>query len=187
MTDDQQLVLREGLKQVAVTLKELERPFALSGGYAGWVHGAPEPDHDVDFLVLPQDAPEAAAALLDQGLDVRQPPEDWLFKVAFDGAVIDVIHRATGSAVRDILARAEQLSVLSVIMPVVAPTDLCIERLLALDEHYCNYAALLPCARAVRERVDWSRVRRAVAGHPFAEAFVYLLERLDIVPADQSG
>ena len=48
--------IRDLLKRTAVALKEGDVPFALCGGYAAWVRGAPEPDHDADFLV-----PEAEA------------------------------------------------------------------------------------------------------------------------------
>jgi len=47
--------LREGFQHVAVALKESGRPFAPAGGYAAWVHGSPEPLHDVDSLVREED------------------------------------------------------------------------------------------------------------------------------------
>ena len=43
--------LRDALKRSAAALKADGVPFALGGGYALWVHGAPEPDHDVDLVV----------------------------------------------------------------------------------------------------------------------------------------
>ena len=46
--------LREALKLVAVALKESGVPFALTGGYAVWARGGPEPDHDVDFATRPR-------------------------------------------------------------------------------------------------------------------------------------
>jgi hypothetical protein len=174
--------LREGLKAVGVALKESGLPFALTGGYAAWVHGSPEPLHDVDFLVRAEDAPAAAEEIERRGLEVQDPPEDWLFKVKVGDCVIDVLHRTQGDrSVDDLLDRAEDAAVLSVRMPVLSATDITIEKLLALDEHYCDVAAVLPTLRAMREQVDWSEVRRAAAGHPFAEAVLFLLERLDIV------
>ena len=41
--------------------------------------------------------------------------------------------------------------------------------------------ALLPTFRAVREQLDWAEIRAEVAGHPYAEAFLFLLERLEII------
>jgi hypothetical protein len=71
--------------------------------------------------------------------------------------------------------------VLSVRMPVVVATDVVTEKLLALDEHYCDLAAVLPSMRALREQVDWDEVRRRTVGAPFAETVLFLLERLAVV------
>src|SRR3954454_4079833 len=106
--------LRDGLKRVAVALKEFGRPFALAGGYAAWVHGSPEPLHDVDFLIRPEDADAVAEELVRRGLEVDEPAEDWLFKVRVEGAVVDVIHRAQSGTVDDMLAGSGEVSVLSV-------------------------------------------------------------------------
>jgi hypothetical protein len=181
MSEEDQEAFREGLKRVAVALKETGLPFALAGGYAAWVHGAPEPGHDVDFLVAPDDAATAAEKLAGDGLDVQHPAEDWLFKVHADGVVVDVIHRCSGSEPADVLGRAGVEQVLSVRMPVVGATDVVTEKLLALDEHYCDLAAVLPTMRALREQVDWEEVRRRTVGAPFAETVLFLLERLAVV------
>jgi|SRR4051794_40141172 hypothetical protein len=173
--------LREGLKRVAVALKETGRPFALAGGYAAWVHGSPEPLHDVDFLIRPEDADAVAEELVRRGLEVDDPAEDWLFKVRVEGAVVDVIHRAQSGTVDDMLAGSGEVSVLSVRMPVLSATDVTVEKLMALDEHYCDLAAVLPTLRALREQVDWPEVGRRTTGRPFAETVLFLLDRLDVV------
>jgi hypothetical protein len=175
---------REALKRVAVRLKELGRPFALSGGYAAWARGAPEPVHDVDFDVAAEDAPDLFAGLQEAGLDVRQPPEDWLFKVFTDGAMVDVLHRRGGRPLtRADLDDAEVVEVLSVQMPVVSATDYLGAKLSSLDEHQCDLAKVLPPARALREQVEWARVRDCVRGNDFAEVSLELLTRLGIAPA----
>src|SRR3954469_22560023 len=183
--------LREGLKVVGVALKESGLPFALTGGYAAWVYGSPEPVHDVDFLVRAEDAAAAADELRRRGLEVEEPPEDWLFKVRVNDEVIDVLHRSLGpTTVDEMLAAAQEASVLSVDLPVLSATHLTTEKLLALDEHYCDLGAILPTLRALREQVDWPEVRRRTRGRPFAETVLFLLERLLIIkPADavQSG
>ena len=56
-----------------------------------------------------------------------------------------------------------------------------IAKLVALSEHYCNFAPLLPVARSIREQFDWPRIRAAVVGRPYGEAFVFLRERLGVV------
>lgn len=181
MTDDQAR-LREALKLVAVAFKDAEVPFALAGGYALWARGAPEPHHDVDFVVAEEDRERAASALAERGLEVVEPPEDWLFKVFVDGAMVDVLFRLHGAPVtRDLLGGADRLEVESVQMPVLDATSLVSAKLGALDERACDLGKVLPAARAVREQVDWGRVARDVAGNDFAEVTLLLLERLGVV------
>jgi hypothetical protein len=182
MTDQEQQNLREALKRVATALKETGFPFALMGGYAVWARGGPEPDHDVDFLVAEQDAREVAERLADQGLRVEHPPEDWLFKVSTDDTMVDLIFRDAGSpAQRSVLEEADQIEVLSVVMPVLSATELLVQKLTAMDEHLCDFSSLLPVARALREQVDWHRVREVTAENDFAAALLFLLERLGII------
>ena len=66
-------------------------------------------------------------------------------------------------------------------MPVLTATDILVTKLMALDEHYCDFARLLPVARALREQVDWETVRREVGGNDFAVVFLQLLGRLGVV------
>jgi len=180
--NDSGQALREALKTVAVALKEGDIPFALAGGYAIWARGGPEPDHDVDFVVAEDDAAKAAEMLGERGLDVVHPPEDWLFKVYVNDAMVDVLFQANGlSVLREELADVEKLEVESVAMPVLSATVLMEQRLNALEEHACDFGRQLPVARAVREQVDWDEVRAVTADNPFAASFVFLLERLDVI------
>jgi hypothetical protein len=177
--------LREALKTVAVALKRSGMPFALMGGYAVWARGGPEPDHDVDFLIADEDADQVAQFLADEDLDVVQPPEDWLFKVFANGAMVDIIHGPVGGPVhRAEVERASTMEVLSVAMPVLEATQLVVHKLMALDEHYCDIAKVLPTLRALREQVDWPRVERETADNDFAVMVLFLARRLGIVEAD---
>lgn len=174
--------LREALKLVAVTLKEGETPFALAGSYGLWARGGPEPDHDVDFMVAEEDAPRARDLLAARDLEVVQPPEDWLFKVFIDGAMVDVIFRVGGEPIsRSRFDDAEVIEVESVQMPVLPATVLMADKLGAMEEHACNLTPVIPVARAVREQVDWDEVERRTADNPFAEATLGLLRRLGVV------
>jgi hypothetical protein len=174
--------LREALKRVAVALKQADIPFALTGGYAVWARGGPEPDHDVDFLIAAEDVEQAAECLESQGIEVVRPPEDWLFKAFSDGAMVDLIHRHSGGpAQREVVQDADVLEVLSVQMPVLSATEVVVQKMLAMDEHHCDFSAMLPVVRALREQVDLDRVREETAGSPFAEALLFLLERLGVV------
>jgi hypothetical protein len=174
---------REALKRIAVALREGGVGFALAGGYAGWAQGGPEPSNDVDFVVAKDEAGRAAAVLTEAGLDVRQPPEDWLIKVYSDGALVDILFRLASEPVdHALLARAVEQEVLSVKMPVVDTTDLVIGKLAALNEHACDLSKVLPTARALREKVDWPRVEAATAWNDIAVACLFLLRRIGVAP-----
>ncbi len=181
MTGDE--ALRAALKRVATTLKAADVPFALTGGYASWARGGPEPVHDADFVLVEEDIPRAVAALADAGLRVEHPPEDWLEKVYDGDCLVDLIFRPADRPVtRAQLARAEELRVDSVLMPVLPANDLLASKLLALSEHFCDLGRLFPHARALREQVDWPALRDDVAHWPFARAFLTLCDDLGIPP-----
>ena len=175
--------LRDAMKKVAVTLKGANVPFALSGGYASWARGGPEPTHDVDFVLLEADVPHALQVLEGAGLRVEQPPEDWLVKVYDGDCLVDLIFRpAERPVTRQQLDQADELRVDSVRMPVQSATELMVAKLLVLGEHYCDFARLFPHVRALREQVDWPALRREVASSPFARAFLSLCDELGLLP-----
>ncbi len=181
MTAANQESLRTALKRTASVLKQSGERFALAGSYALWARGGPEPEHDVDFVIAEDDVEAVATALAGAGLPVQRPPEDWLFKICVDPVTVDVLHRVAGDPVTHaLLDRATEIEVLSVRMPVLDATDATGARLRAMSEHYCDFGALLPAARAVREQIDWHRLRRDSADNDFALAFLYLVERLGI-------
>lgn len=173
--------LREALRRAASALKENGPRFALAGSYALWAHGAPEPTHDVDLVVAESDVDEAVATLRDAGFAVERPPEDWLFKARNGETVVDVLHRLNGVRVESsTLDCAEQHDVLAIRMPVLPPTMVLIQQLRSLGEHYCDFAKLLPAVRAVREQLDWDRIRACTADNDYAVAFCVLVERLGL-------
>ena len=85
------------------------------------------------------------------------------------------------------LARAEELSVNSVRMPVIAATDMIGSLLAAFSEHHCDFGTVLPIARLLREKVDWPALRAQFGSQPMPDAFLYLLERLDVIPPRGAG
>lgn len=174
--------LRNALKRVASALKANGPDFALGGGYALWVYGGPEPVHDVDFVVPESDVEAAAATLANAGFRIERTPEDWLFKACVaDEFVVDVLHRLNGVPVdKETIRSAEVHEVLAIAMPVLSATHVVTEKLCALNEHHCDFASLLPGVRAVREQVDWDRVRADTADNDFAAAFLVLTDRLRI-------
>jgi hypothetical protein len=178
--------LRDAMKKVATTLKGANVPFALSGGYASWARGGPEPTHDVDFVLLENDVPHALQVLEGAGMRVVQPPEDWLVKVYDGECLVDLIFAPSDRPVtREQLDQADEMRVDSVRMPVQSATDLMVAKLLVLNEHYCDFTRLFPHVRALREQVDWPALHRAVGRSPFARGFLGLCAELDLIPAPE--
>lgn len=173
--------LREALRVSASALREHGPEFALAGSYALWVYGGPEPTHDVDLIVAEKDVEAAAQTLAKAGFDVDRPVEDWLFKARAGEVVVDVLHRLNGVAVDTAtFAGAQEQPVLAVRMKVLLPTAVLTQKLRALNEHYCDFALLLPAVRAVRERVDWAALRADTAENDYAAAFLTLADRLGL-------
>ncbi|MCP9960049.1 nucleotidyltransferase family protein [Streptomyces sudanensis] len=180
---DRTQAILEATKQVAAILKAGGHRFALAGSVAAYAHGVPASlQHDTDFAVLREDAGAVARELQNAGVQVRQPPEDWLIKATCLGEEIDLIFElARRPVTQELLGRAQVLPVDSVHMPVLAPTDLMGSQLAAFSEHHCDFGAVLPIARVLRERIDWDLLRRENAGSPMPEAFLFLLERLNVI------
>lgn len=178
-SDDQPL--RVAMKKVATALKGANLPFALSGGYASWARGGPEPMHDVDFVLCADDIPHAVAVLDAAGLRVVEPPEDWLVKVYDGDSLVDLIFRpAERPVTREQLEAADEVRVDSVLMPVQSATDLLAAKLLVLNEHYCDFGRLFPHVRALREQVDWATLHEVVEHNTFARHFLALCDELGI-------
>jgi len=175
--------LEATLKKAAAALRGAGVPFLLGGSLASWARGGPETRHDLDLMIKRDDAQRAIAALTAAGMRADDPPEEWLVK-AWDGDVlVDLIFSPKGLPIDDaVLARGEEMSVLSMQMRVMAIEDVLITKLMALTEHTLRYESLLAIARALREQVDWAQVRSATASSPFARAFFVLLEGLEIIP-----
>jgi hypothetical protein len=156
-------------------------PFALAGGYALWVHGAPESAHDVDLVVDEDDVEKAAASLAAAGFRIERPPEDWLFNAYRGDAMVDVLHRLNGQRVdRELLAMGEDFDVLGLHIPVLPATQVITTKLRSMTERYCDFGQLIAPVRAVREQLDWPRIRADTADNDFAAAFLVLMERLGI-------
>jgi hypothetical protein len=180
------------LKRSAAALREAGVPFLLGGSLASWARGGPETRHDLDLMIKHEDVDRALQALTDVGMRAEHPPEEWLVK-AWDGDVlVDLIFWPKGLPIDDeVIARGEELAVLSMTMRVMAMEDVLITKLMAISEHHLRFEGLIAIARALRERIDWDHVRAATAASPFARAFFVMLEGLDILPssfdAPQSG
>jgi predicted nucleotidyltransferase len=171
------------LKKAAGVLRDAGVPFMLGGGLAVWARGGPESDHDLDFMVKPEDADAALGVLESIGMRAERPPEPWLYK-AWDenGVMVDLIFEPVGLSITDeTLERADVLEVEAVGMRVMALEDIFVTKLLALHEQALDYRSLVQMARPVREQVDWDEIRARTADSPYAAAFFTLVEGLGVV------
>jgi hypothetical protein len=180
--------IEASLKKAVAALREAHIPFLLGGSLAVWARGGPETQHDLDFVIKPEDADRALAVLEDAGMRPEKPPEEWLHK-AWDGDVlIDVIFAPRGLEVTDeVIERGDLLHVIGITIPVMAIEDVLATKLLALHEHQLDYTALLRIARAVREQIDWPALRTRTRSSPYAVAFFVLCEELGVIPSDAHG
>ena len=174
--------IQDTLKRAVSALDEAEIPFLIGGSLASWARGGPNTTHDLDVIVKPEDAKRAQQALVAAGMRAEDPPESWLLKV-WDGEVlIDLIFEPAGMTVDDeLIARAELVNAAAMDFRVMAIEDVLYTKLNALNEHYLDFSSLLQISRAVREQVDWERLRERTAGSPYATAFFCLLDELGIV------
>jgi predicted nucleotidyltransferase len=179
--DFEQLLV--SMKKAGGILNDAGIPFVLGGGLACWARGAPKTEHDVDFLVRPEDAERAQRALVEAGMRPDKPPEGWLLKVYDGDVLIDLIFRPQGGPIDDgMFERAEELEVRAMPLQVAALEDVIAQKLLALKEQEPDYSSVLELARALREQVNWDDVRERTKDSPFAKAYFTLLDELEIVP-----
>jgi hypothetical protein len=176
--------LLDAMKRAAGILHDADVPFVLGGGLAAWARGAPKTEHDVDFMLKPQDAERALEALGEAGLRTERPPEGWLLK-AYDGDIlIDLIFEPQGGPIDDAnFERAEDLEVHATRLKVAALEDVLVQKLLALSEQQPDYSSVLELARSLREQVHWDEVRERTEHSPFAKGYFTLLDELEIVPS----
>ena len=190
MTADEQPFsdIEATLKKAAAALRGAGVPFLLGGSLASWARGGPETRHDLDLMIKREDLERAVAALTEAGMRAEDPPEEWLVK-AWDGDVlVDLIFAPKGLTMDDeVIARGEDMAVLSMQMRVMSLEDVLITKLMAITEHHLRYEGLLAIARALREQVDWGHVRTATASSPFARAFFVMLEGLEILPSNHDA
>src|SRR3954447_20183741 len=179
--------IESSLKTAAAALRDAGLPFALAGSVACWARGAPQSRNDLDFLVRPEDAERALAALVEAGMRPERPPEGWLLQAwgpggGGSGTLVDLIFGPRG--IRDVSAvldRAQIVAVAALDLPVVHIDDVMVMKLHAFDEHACDFQGILAIARAVREQVDWDAVAARTQESPFARAFFALTEGLGIL------
>ena len=175
--------LIEAMKAAAGILQQAELPFVLGGGLSAWAAGGPKSEHDVDFLLKPEDADAAQAAFEAAGWRTERPPEGWLYKTWHaNGALVDLIFSpASGPITDEFIERAPVTEVMALRIRSSRLEDVMTAKLLALTEQEPDFGSVLEWARALREQIDWEEVRRRTEASPFAKAFFTLVESLGIV------
>jgi hypothetical protein len=176
----------ESLRRATAALRDGGVTFMLGGSVACWARGGPRSQNDVDFIVPADEADTALEVLERAGMRTERPPEEWLYK-AYDGDVlIDVIFAPTGMPpiTRELIAEAEELSVLAIRMPVMAIEDVLASKLMSLSEQRLDYAPVVEIARALREKIDWPALTERTAESPYARAFFALLRELEVLPTE---
>jgi predicted nucleotidyltransferase len=175
--------LIEAMKGAAGILQKAGVPFVLGGGLSAWARGGPRSEHDVDFLLKPEDAETARAAFEEAGWQTEKPPEGWLYKTWHEnGALVDLIFNpASGPITQELIERAPEAEVMALRVHVSTLEDVMVAKLLALTEQEPDFGAALEWARALREQIDWDDVRARTEASPFAKAFFTLVEGLGIV------
>jgi predicted nucleotidyltransferase len=174
--------LTEAMKKGAGVLQEAGIPFVLAGGLAGWARGGPKTEHDVDFLVKPEDADRALAAFAGREYRTERPPEGWLYKAFVGEVLIDLIFNPSGGPVTDdTIDRADELEVNALRLRVARLEDVMVTKLLSLTEQEPDFGGVLEVARALREQIDWDDVRDRTEASPLAKAFFTLVEELGVV------
>jgi hypothetical protein len=186
MSSDEQpfAAIEATLKLAAGALREAGVPFLLGGSLASWARGGPQTRHDLDLMIKQADLERAVTALKEAGMRTEDPPEEWLVKAWNDDVLVDLIFSPKGLPIDDeVIARGDEMSVLSMEMRVMAIEDVLITKLMAITEHSLRFEGVLSIARALREQIDWDQVRAATASSPFARAFFVMLEGLEVLPS----
>jgi hypothetical protein len=172
------------MKEAAGVLQKAEIPFILGGGLAAWARGGPKSEHDVDLMVRPEDADTALAAFEDGGYRTEHPPEGWLYKAWVGDVLVDLIFEPAGGPITDeTIERADVREVVALRIHTASLEDVMTQKLLALTEQEPDYGSVLELARALREQIDWTIVRKRTASSPFAKGFFTLVEELGVVEA----
>ena len=175
------------LKKAASALRGADVPFLLGGSLASWARGGPETRHDLDLMIKRADVDRGAGGARPRPACARRTRRrsgSSRRGTATCSSTSSSRPRACRSTT-SVIARGEDMAVLSMQMRVMAIEDVLITKLMAIDEHHIRFEGLLPIARALREQIDWAHVRAATRASPFARAFFVLLEGLEIVPPDR--
>jgi hypothetical protein len=180
--------LIDAMKDAVGVLQGAEIPFVLGGGLSAWARGGPRSEHDVDFLVRPDDVDTALAAFDEEGWDTARPPEGWLVKTWHpNGSLVDLIYNpASGPITDEQIERSPLAEVMAVRVHVSTLEDVMVAKLMALTEQEPDFGPVLEWTRALREQIDWSEVEARTESSPFARAFFTLVTALGVISEEEA-
>jgi putative nucleotidyltransferase-like protein len=92
---------RSVLRDAVEAVERSGLPFLVLGGIASALVGRPRWTHDVDLLVLPDDALRALQALRQAGFETEETDPVWIYKGFKRGVLVDVIFMVMGGIYLD--------------------------------------------------------------------------------------
>jgi predicted nucleotidyltransferase len=161
-----QEAVASALADAAVAFTDAGIRYVLIGGLASTAHGRPRATADIDFLVHPDDALSALAALDAHGFETEETNPHWIYKAARDGVTVDLIFKVSGDIYLDeeMSERATIKDVYGRGVRVASPEDMLVIKAIAHDEpsfrHWHDALAIV-----AESSLDWDYVcRRARHG-----------------------
>jgi hypothetical protein len=97
------------LREAVETVEKAGFPFLVLGGLASSLVGRLRWTHDIDFLVLPEDARDVLAALRDAGFTTEETDPVWIYKAFKDDIMVDIIFMVMGGIYLDEEMRAHSI------------------------------------------------------------------------------
>ena len=155
------------LARTVSVLQEAGIDFGVLGGVASAGYGRARWTKDIDVFCRPEDADRVLDVLAADGFEVERTNPSWIYKAFRDGVQVDVIFKGKGGFYFDdrMATRVQQVSLVGVEVPAIAPEDLVVMKALSHDEessrHWHDALAVLASAP-----LDWE----------------YLLERARLGP-----
>ncbi|MDQ6884110.1 MAG: nucleotidyltransferase family protein [Candidatus Dormibacteraeota bacterium] len=136
-------------------------PFLVLGGLASSLVGRPRWTHDIDFLVMPNDARAVLRVLEASGFRTEETDPAWIYKAFRDNVMVDIIFMVTGGIYldRDMLDHAIPREYEGLPMSIPSPEDQVIIKAIVHTEetsrHWFDALAILG-----RNEMDWDYLLR---------------------------
>ena len=145
------------LARVVSALRTAEVPYGILGGVAATSYGRPRCTKDIDVFCRPEDAHRILDVLEGEGFSVERTNPTWIFKAWIDEVVVDVSFKTKGEVYFDeeMRSRVRTREICGVEVPLIAPEDVVVTKVLATDETAPGHWWDALCIIASNE-LDWS-------------------------------